>query len=52
MLFFQTISPYSGHYRPTDESLKSFLSFLKENGVDLDKVEVRNFIILFHLCEK
>ncbi|KAL7596267.1 hypothetical protein Lser_V15G29833 [Lactuca serriola] len=37
----KTISPYSGHYRPTDESLKSFLSFLKENGVDLDKVEIK-----------
>ncbi|GJW32619.1 IQ domain-containing protein IQM3-like protein [Tanacetum coccineum] len=35
------ISPYSGHYRPTDESLKSFLSFLKENGVDLDTVEIK-----------
>lgn len=37
----KTISPYSGHYRPTDESLKSFLSFLKEHGVDLDTVEIK-----------
>ncbi|KAK1384017.1 hypothetical protein POM88_021752 [Heracleum sosnowskyi] len=35
------ISAYSGHYRPTDERLDSFLSFLKDNGVDLDEVEVR-----------
>lgn len=35
------ISPYSGHYRPSEESLKSFLSFLKENGVDLDTVEIK-----------
>ncbi|KAI3707576.1 hypothetical protein L6452_26202 [Arctium lappa] len=37
----KTISPYSGHYRPTDESLNLFLSFLKEHGVDLDTVEIR-----------
>ncbi|KVH89664.1 IQ motif, EF-hand binding site-containing protein [Cynara cardunculus var. scolymus] len=37
----ETISPYSGHYRPTDESLNLFLSLLKEHGVDLDTVEIR-----------
>ncbi|KAJ9537024.1 hypothetical protein OSB04_029757 [Centaurea solstitialis] len=37
----KTISPYSGHYRPTDESLNIFLSFLKENGVDLDTVDIK-----------
>ncbi|KAI8563092.1 hypothetical protein RHMOL_Rhmol03G0086600 [Rhododendron molle] len=37
----KSISPYSGHYRPTDDSLDIFLSFLKENGVDLDGVEIR-----------
>ncbi|CAI9780207.1 unnamed protein product [Fraxinus pennsylvanica] len=35
------ISAYSGHYKPTDDSLDSFLSFLKENGVNLDEVEIR-----------
>ncbi|KAG8376687.1 hypothetical protein BUALT_Bualt09G0089800 [Buddleja alternifolia] len=35
------ISPYSGHYKPTDDSLDMFLSFLKENGVNLDEVEIR-----------
>ncbi|KAL3642670.1 IQ domain-containing protein iqm3 [Castilleja foliolosa] len=35
------ISAYSGHYRPTDDSLDTFLSFLKENGVNLDEVEIR-----------
>ena len=39
-LTFQSISAYSGHYRPTDDSLNSFLSYLKENGVNLDEVEV------------
>ncbi|KAH6825376.1 IQ calmodulin-binding motif family protein [Perilla frutescens var. hirtella] len=34
------ISPYSGHYKPTDDILDSFLSFLKENGVNLDAVEI------------
>ncbi|KAL2481642.1 IQ calmodulin-binding motif family protein [Abeliophyllum distichum] len=35
------ISPYSGHYKPTDDSLDSFLSILKENGVNLNEVEIR-----------
>ncbi|XVF55678.1 hypothetical protein PTKIN_Ptkin06aG0056300 [Pterospermum kingtungense] len=37
----KSISAYSGHYRPTDVSLESFLSFLKENGVNLGEVEIR-----------
>lgn len=39
---FQTISAYSGHYRPSDESLETFLSFLRENEVSLDDVEVNS----------
>ncbi|KAK6139902.1 hypothetical protein DH2020_026347 [Rehmannia glutinosa] len=35
------VSAYSGHYKPTDDCLDSFLSFLKENGVNLDEVEIR-----------
>ncbi|KAL0309559.1 UNVERIFIED_CONTAM: IQ domain-containing protein IQM3 [Sesamum radiatum] len=35
------ISAYSGHYKPTDERLDSFSLFLKENGVNLDGVEIR-----------
>ncbi|XP_077230613.1 IQ domain-containing protein IQM3-like isoform X2 [Tasmannia lanceolata] len=31
---------YSGHYRPTDENLKVFSTFLEENGVNLDKVQI------------
>ncbi|KAK6290121.1 hypothetical protein POUND7_001662 [Theobroma cacao] len=38
--FLKSISAYSGHYRPTEDSLKSFLSFLKENGVNLSEVEI------------
>ncbi|XWS55976.1 hypothetical protein CRYUN_Cryun09bG0046700 [Craigia yunnanensis] len=37
----KSISAYSGHYRPTDDRLESFLSFLKENGVNLSEVEIR-----------
>ncbi|XP_019158489.1 PREDICTED: IQ domain-containing protein IQM3-like [Ipomoea nil] len=37
----KSISPYSGHYRPTDDSLNTFISFLKENGVNLDEVEIK-----------
>ncbi|WZZ52775.1 hypothetical protein YC2023_052882 [Brassica napus] len=36
----KTISAYSGHYRPSDDSLETFLSFLRENEVSLDDVEV------------
>ncbi|CAK7343406.1 unnamed protein product [Dovyalis caffra] len=35
-----SISPYSGHYRPTEDSFESFLSFLKDNGVNLDEVQI------------
>ncbi|KAF3441694.1 hypothetical protein FNV43_RR15609 [Rhamnella rubrinervis] len=36
----KSISAYSGHYRPTDDRLDSLLSFLKENGVNLNEVQV------------
>ncbi|XP_020212578.1 IQ domain-containing protein IQM3 isoform X2 [Cajanus cajan] len=36
----KSISAYSGHYRPTDDILDGFLSYLKENGVKLDEVEL------------
>lgn len=36
----KSISPYSGHYRPTDDTLDSFQSYLKEKGVKLDEVEI------------
>ncbi|KAJ6427952.1 hypothetical protein OIU84_023372 [Salix udensis] len=35
----KAIWPHSGHYRPTEESLKEFLSFLRENNVDLTDVK-------------
>lgn len=41
IILFQTISAYSGHYRPSDDSLETFLSFLRENSVSLDGVEVK-----------
>ncbi|KAK0573707.1 hypothetical protein LWI29_012297 [Acer saccharum] len=34
------ISAYRGNYRPTNDMLGSFFSFLKEKGVNLDEVEV------------
>ncbi|KAL3754123.1 hypothetical protein ACJRO7_001382 [Eucalyptus globulus] len=37
----KSISAYSGHYRPTEDRLDNFISFLKENGVNLDEVEIR-----------
>ncbi|KAF7113040.1 hypothetical protein RHSIM_RhsimUnG0166600 [Rhododendron simsii] len=39
--FLKYISPYSGHYRPTEDSLGGFLTFLKENGVNISAVEIR-----------
>ncbi|KAK9122746.1 hypothetical protein Sjap_012348 [Stephania japonica] len=37
----QSISAYSGHYRPTEDNLVSFLNLLEENGVNLSEVQVR-----------
>ncbi|KAE9465563.1 hypothetical protein C3L33_02536, partial [Rhododendron williamsianum] len=48
----KSISPYSGHYRPTDDSLDSFLSFLKQNGVDLDRVAVCDVIFSYIAVKK
>jgi hypothetical protein len=45
MLTLQSISPYSGHYRPSEDSFKSFLSFLNDNGVNLDEVQVITFVL-------
>uniref|UniRef100_A0A5B6YPS0 IQ domain-containing protein IQM3-like n=1 Tax=Davidia involucrata TaxID=16924 RepID=A0A5B6YPS0_DAVIN len=38
----KSVSAYSGHYRPTDENLSSFLAFLKDNGVNLEEVQAGN----------
>eukprot|EP01018_Ginkgo_biloba_P021144 Gb_01821 [translate_table: standard] len=37
----KSIWPYSGHYRPTEENFKEFISFLEENSVDLTNVQRR-----------
>jgi len=36
----QAIWPYSGHYHPTEENFKEFISFLDEHKVDLSNVKV------------
>lgn len=41
--FFQAIWPYSGHYLPTEENFKEFISFLEEHNVDLTNVKVLFF---------
>ncbi|KAK7392582.1 hypothetical protein VNO78_21025 [Psophocarpus tetragonolobus] len=38
----KSISAYSGHYRPTDDALNSFISYLQESSVKIDEVEIRN----------
>lgn len=35
----QAIWPYSGHYLPTEENFREFISFLEENSVDLADVK-------------
>ncbi|CAN6476653.1 unnamed protein product [Victoria cruziana] len=35
----KAVWPYSGHYRPTEENFREFVSFLEENGVDLSDVK-------------
>ncbi|KAJ6790526.1 IQ domain-containing protein IQM3-like [Iris pallida] len=36
----KSIWAYSGHYKPSEENLSNFLTFLREKGVDLSEVEV------------
>ncbi|PKA64258.1 hypothetical protein AXF42_Ash009478 [Apostasia shenzhenica] len=35
----EAIWPYSGHYLPTEENFKEFISFLQDNNVDLTNVK-------------
>ncbi|XP_074305358.1 IQ domain-containing protein IQM1-like [Silene latifolia] len=35
----EALWPYSGHYLPTEENFKEFISFLKDNNVDLKNVK-------------
>ncbi|KAG8657051.1 hypothetical protein MANES_03G035601v8 [Manihot esculenta] len=35
----EAIWPYSGHYHPTEENFREFISFLQENHVDLTNVK-------------
>ncbi|KAF2297570.1 hypothetical protein GH714_038729 [Hevea brasiliensis] len=35
----EAIWPYSGHYLPTEENFREFISFLRENHVDLTNVK-------------
>ncbi|KAH9604689.1 hypothetical protein KSS87_012108 [Heliosperma pusillum] len=35
----EAIWPYSGHYLPTEENFKEFISFLRDNSVDLKNVK-------------
>ena len=41
----QAVWPHSGHYRPTEQNFKDFVSFLEENNVDLKDVQVRNEVV-------
>lgn len=43
--FQQAVWPHSGHYRPTPENFQDFISFLRENDVDLSDVKVQNFAL-------
>jgi hypothetical protein len=36
----EAIWPYSGHYHPTEENFRVFISFLQKNHVDLTNVKV------------
>ncbi|GAU22948.1 hypothetical protein TSUD_326760, partial [Trifolium subterraneum] len=36
----KAVWPHSGHYRPTEENFKEFISFLEENNVDLSNVKM------------
>ncbi|XP_068337327.1 IQ domain-containing protein IQM2-like [Pyrus communis] len=36
----KAVWPHSGHYRPTEENFRDFVSFLEENNVDLKDVKL------------
>ncbi|KAB2015315.1 hypothetical protein ES319_D08G016100v1 [Gossypium barbadense] len=36
----KAVWPHSGHYRPTEENFNDFISFLRENNVDLTDVKM------------
>lgn len=36
----KSISPHSGHYRPSNERFDSFLKFLQEKGINMDAVKI------------
>ncbi|KAH9740634.1 IQ domain-containing protein IQM2 [Citrus sinensis] len=36
----KAVWPHSGHYRPTEQNFNDFISFLKENNVDLTDVKL------------
>lgn len=36
----KAVWPHSGHYKPTPENFQDFISFLRENNVDLNDVKV------------
>ncbi|KAL5710683.1 hypothetical protein ACHQM5_021218 [Ranunculus cassubicifolius] len=38
----KSISAYSGHYRPTEQNLDTFLALLQENGLNLAEVEINH----------
>ena len=46
LVFEQAVWPHSGHYRPTPENFQEFISFLRENNVDLTDVKVRKSTIM------
>jgi hypothetical protein len=47
----QAIWPYSGHYHPTEENFREFVSFLEEHNVDLSNVKV-NFYLTNKIVNK
>lgn len=51
-MFLQSVSAYSGHYRPTDENLSVFLAFLKNNGVNLELVKVKFSYSSYHASRR
>ncbi|CAN1357514.1 IQ domain-containing protein IQM3 [Linum perenne] len=36
----KSVSPYSGHYRPTEDTLETFISYLEDNGVNMENVQI------------
>lgn len=47
----KSLAPFTGHYKTSDERLQSILSYFKDNGVNVDDVQIRKASEYFNFPE-